>query len=300
MIWAELRALLRDRLAAGGSESPGTEARWIVEHLCASHDGTAVDDDEAVPAPVVTRALEMSERRAAGEPLQYVLGTWPFRDFEVMVDSRVLVPRPETEVTAEVAIEEAGRLGFAPGRGDPWAEPAGGLIVDLGTGSGVIALTLARALADAQIWASDASDAALAVASANVAGAGTIGRRIRLAQGDWFDALPVVLRGQVQLVVTNPPYVSEAEFADLPEVIVHHEPRDALVAGRSGLEAIEVIVCDASRWLAPQATLVVEIAPHQADIVTELARRSGFDDVVVRPDLTGRPRILVARRYPRS
>ncbi|MGZ6885046.1 MAG: peptide chain release factor N(5)-glutamine methyltransferase [Acidimicrobiia bacterium] len=286
----------QQRLAALGVDDPASEARWMLEE--ASGMDTAEQILEA-EVPATRRAtatmVQLLERRAAGEPLQYVLGSWSFRGIDLLVDRRVLIPRPETEVVAEIAIAEVARLGERVGRVDPWA---GALtqyaVADLGTGSGAIALALAVSLPDAEVWATDVSEDALAVARANVAGAGTPAARIRIAGGSWFDALPGELRGTLLLVVANPPYVAADE--DLPAVVREWEPPEALVAGPTGREAIEHLVDTASEWLDPAGTLVLELAPHQSEHVAARARAAGFVDVSVRPDLTGRARALVARR----
>jgi release factor glutamine methyltransferase len=226
----------------------------------------------------------MVTRRAAGEPLQYVLGHWSFRGLELLVDRRVLIPRPETEQVVEVALGELRALRESA--------PAP-QVVDLGTGSGAIGLAIASEVTDAQVWATDSSADALAVARANLAGIGSLAAaRVRMAQGSWFDPLPGELRGWVQLVVTNPPYVALAD--ELPDVVAAWEPPQALYSGPTGLEAITEIVGQSPDWLARPGALVVEVAPHQAGQVLALAQGS-FDEVEIRPDLAGRDRALVAR-----
>jgi release factor glutamine methyltransferase len=146
----------------------------------------------------------------------------------------------------------------------------------------------------ARVWGTDRSPEALAVARANLAGLGSrIATRVRLVTGDWFHALPAEMRGRVDLVVCNPPYVAADEA--LPAEVADWEPADALVAGPTGLEDVARIVAEAPTWLRRPGALVVEIAPHQAEEATALTRRAGFDDVAVRPDLAGRPRALVGR-----
>jgi release factor glutamine methyltransferase len=226
----------------------------------------------------------MVERRESGEPLQYAVGRWGFRHLDLLVDHRVLIPRPETETVVGVALDELKSLGPAP------------TVVDLGTGSGAIALSVAREVPDAHVWATDVSADALAVARANLAGlGGRAAPRVRLVEGSWFRALPPLLRGHVHVIVSNPPYVSEAEVADLPPEVARWEPMSALIAGPTGLEQIEQIVAEAPAWLTRPGALVVEIAPHQVDAAEALARDAGFVDVDVRPDLVGRPRALVGR-----
>jgi release factor glutamine methyltransferase len=219
----------------------------------------------------------MVARRAAGEPLQYVLGRWGCRSLVVFVDKRVLIPRPETEGVVEHALAMVDALGAQ-------------VAVDLGTGSGVIALSLAVERRQLTVWATDASDAALDVARANLAGIGRAATRVRLAQGDWFAALPQELGGTIDVVVANPPYV--AAHDDLPHEVVDWEPYEALIAGPTGLEAVERIVRDAPDWLRPHGAVVLEIGETQAERALELC--AGFSKAEVRNDLAGRPRVLVA------
>jgi len=239
--------------------------------------------DDLGPERAVVHAQEMVARRIGGEPLQYVLGRWQFRGLELLVDRRVLIPRPETEMVTEVALGELARTG----RSDP-------LVVDLGTGSGAIGLSLAVEVPGARVWATDVSTAALAVARANLTGLGTrAATRVRLVEGDWWNALPEELLGAVDVVVSNPPYVAADE--DLPPEVADWEPVSALRAGSTGLEALEVVVGEARRWLRPPGVLVAEVAPHQAEAAVAMAVGAGFDEVEMCPDLSGRPRALVAR-----
>lgn len=281
--------------------APTNEARWLVERA-SGYQGAELVAAEGEPAPerAQLHLAAMLARRAAGEPLQYVLGVWSFRGRDLLVDSRVLIPRPETEVTAEVAIEEMQRLGAGRKplrrRSSLDETDAQFLVADLGTGSGAVALALAVELRDAQVWATDISAEALAVARANLAGAGQPAARVRLAEGDWFDALPPELRGRLRVIVTNPPYVAEHELAELPREVADYEPVRALISGPTGLEAIDAVVDAAPEWLEPgTGALVCELAPHQADAAVERARAAGFAEAFVRLDLAGRARVLVAR-----
>lgn len=260
------------------------EAWFVLERASGDNRGRLVSRlGEPVPARTVAFVGQMVERRRAGEPLQYVLGVWGFRRLELIVDRRVLIPRPETETVVEVALGEMEGLG-AP-------RP---LAVDLGTGSGAIALSLALEAPTSRVWATDRSEAALAVARANLAGmGGRVAPRVRLAGGDWFDALPPELRGRVDLIVSNPPYVGATE--QLPAEVADWEPAAALVAGPTGLEAVSAILALAPGWLRRPGAVVIEVAPHQADDAAEAARRAGLTDVEVRPDLAGRLRALVGR-----
>lgn len=245
--------------------------------------------DTTVPARAMPFVERMVERRTTGEPLQYVVGRWGFRHLDLLVDHRVLIPRPETEQVVDVAMAELDRTRLAGGERRL-------RVADLGTGSGAIALSLATERADVEVWASDVSPDACAVATANLAGVGGMAAtRVRIVEGSWFAALPPALLGRVHLVVSNPPYVAEDELPTLDAEVADWEPRLALVPGPTGLEAIEQIVAGARPWLAARGGLVIEIAPHQAHQAVELAHMAGFADADVRPDLSGRPRTLVAR-----
>lgn len=271
--WAELRREAAERLQKAGFPSPEADARWLVEEAAPDAD-----------APVTTRAIAhfdaMLARREAGEPLQYVLGRWGFRTLDLLVDPRVLIPRPETELVAEAAIGELRRLG-------------GRRALDLGTGSGAIALSLAVEVPAVEVWGVDRSPEALQVARANVAGIGRAGARVRLAEGDWFEGLPEELRGALDVVVANPPYVADGD--ELPDEVARWEPRSALLAGPDGLDDLRRIVADAPGWLSRPGSLVVELAPAQGDEVARLALEAGASEARTHVDMTGRVRYVVAR-----
>lgn len=226
---------------------------------------------EAIAGPSLPLE-ELVARRLGGEPLQYIEGTAPFGPLDLLVDERVLVPRPETEGLFEIAAKMV-------------RNPE--VIVDLCTGSGALALALKKEFPTAAVFATDISPEAIEVATEN--------RHrnrldIYLAQGDLFDPLPASIFGEVDLMVANPPYVSESEFDSLP-ADVQREPRIALVAGRTGLEVIQAIGASASRWLRPGGVLVCEIGEKQG-----VSASSSFLDLptVIRKDLAGRDRYLVA------
>ncbi len=282
------RTSLADRLGSA------TEARWLEQF--------------APPG----RLDELVERRLAGEPLQYVLGSWAFRTLELTVDRRALIPRPETEQVVEAALGELRRLAplgdpGPPDRSDRPAPPdrpgrRAAVVVDLGTGTGAVGLSIAVE-AGATVWATDADPDAVALAATNrsrvAADHPSIADRVALATGDWFAAVPAELRGRIDLVVSNPPYVAAGEWPDLPAE-VRREPRRALVAGDGsdgtpGLADVEAVLRGAATWLARPGAVVVELAPHQAAAAVELARSAGFTDVDIARDLAGRDRAVVGR-----
>lgn len=302
--WSGLYAHALDRLG------DRHEARWLVEEASDSTWAEIVGSHPDVTVRARTYLMEMVERRAGGEPLQYVLGSWSFRSLDLMVDPRVLIPRPETEQVVEVALAELDRVRDRRGRTPPVAaigltarspqDSRPDIVVDLGTGSGAIALSVVSERTGVEVWATDRSPNALDVARSNLAGLGGFAAtRVRMVEGDWWGALPEQIRGRVDLVVSNPPYISSAEMTALDPGVVGWEPRSALEAGPRGLEAVSEILIGAKTgdWLAPGATIVIEIAPHRAGAAMEIAVAHGFARELVhtRPDLAGRERALVVR-----
>lgn len=245
-------------LAAAGVENSQQEARWIVED-----------------ARDASEANGWARRRAAREPLQYVLGAAAFRNLRLEVGPGVFIPRPETEVVAGRAIELL---------------PAGGVAVDLCTGSGAIALALADEVPGVTVHATEASEDALGWARRNAKDA------VVLHRGDLFEPLPDDLKGTLDLVVSNPPYVSFDEAEVLPADVIDHEPHDALFSGPDGLGVIRRIIGEARSWLKPGGWLVLEIGETQGEAVESLLGDNGYRDVAIAPDLAGRDRIAEGRR----
>jgi release factor glutamine methyltransferase len=222
------------------------------------------------------------ERRLSGEPLQYIEGAVDFGQIEVVTDRRALIPRPETEQLLEQAVMALGEAG------------PGTVIVDLCTGSGALALGLKSRFPAAQVHATDISEEALSLAAEN---SSRLGFDVALHHGDLFEALPADLRERIDLLVTNPPYVAEDEWSDLPVEIRDNEPRAALVAGQSGFEVIDRIALDAPWWLGVGGWLFCEIGETQGEAA--VGAFGAWLDVDLRRDLAGRDRILVARKGAR-
>ncbi|RLE15699.1 MAG: peptide chain release factor N(5)-glutamine methyltransferase [Actinobacteria bacterium] len=211
------------------------------------------------------------ERRRDGEPLQYIEGAVPFGSVEIQVDDRVLVPRPETEYLFELVTALA-------------EDPA--VIVDLCTGSGNLALALAAFFVDAEVFAVDLSPEAAIVARGN---AKSNDLDIHVLVGDLFDPLPDSLRGRVDLLVSNPPYLAAGEVAGLP-ADVSAEPEMALVAGPKGDEMLSRIARQAEDWLVPGGLIACEISEFHGDRIAEIFERY---DARIRQDLTGRDRYVI-------
>ena len=255
------------------------EARWLVEEFVPGAD------------PDAARALHLAaQRRLAGEPLQYVIGHWPFRTLDLDVDPRVLIPRPETEELVDVALQELARLGVTA--------PA---ILDLGCGSGAIGLSILHELQlrgiAGNLVALDESSDALAVARRNALKHGL--RAVSFVHSAWFNSLDATLQGHFDLIVSNPPYVGASEMSELDPVL-GFEPRGALIApdcaGVVGFADLAEIIRESPTWLAPHGVLVCEHGMSQREAATSASRVAGFSEVDDLDDLAGHPRVLVARR----
>jgi len=275
------RELLADTAALLGNAQ---DARFVCEHAAGLDAGEfAAALGETVAQRMGVHVRDMVQRRLAGEPLQYVLGRWAFRHLDLLVDRRVLIPRPETELVAQVALDAARAV--QPTR----------VVVDLGTGSGAIGLSLAHELplTGTTVWLTDVSGDALDVARANLAGIGRNGSNVRVVQGDWFAALPDELRGTVDVMVANPPYIAEDDTS-IEHVVAAHEPHVALFAAADGLAALRVIVAGARPWLRTRGVLVLEIGHGQGAVVRDVLITNEFQNVEIRSDFAGRDRIAVA------
>lgn len=275
------RALVQLEAIAG--DGAAREARWLVREVAGVERSWVTLLDERAEVAELARFDALVARRAAGEPLQYVIGHWPFRSVDLCVDERALIPRPETEQVADVALAELDALGAdAP------------VVVDLGTGTGALALSIAVERPDTWVLGIEMSRPALELAMENRDRVGLGVKRVAFAAGSWFTKLPDDLRGVIDLIVTNPPYVATTDEID--EAVRNWEPSGALFAGADGLDDLTVIIAEAPGWLAPHGVLVAEIGAAQGRAVTVLAADAGFTDVEIRADLAGHDRILVARR----
>jgi len=267
-------ALLSDARAAGVDR---LDAQLLLAHrLGQTRTWVLAHDDAIVAADLATRVRAELAERARGVPLAYLVGTREFRGLTLQVTPAVLVPRPETELLVEWALE------LLPA--DP-ASPAE--VVDLGTGSGAIALSVKAARPQARMTATDASACALAVARAN---ARLLGLDIGFAEGDWWT--PLAGR-RFDLALCNPPYIDAAD-PHLPDL--HAEPQAALTPGRDGLAALAIIVGSAGPLLRRGASLLLEHGHDQGSAVRALLVRNGFVEVQTRRDLAGHERVTGGRR----
>ena len=269
------------------------EARWLCEEASGLYGAEFLDELDQPATQRMGIALQaMVGRRLAGEPLQYVLGHWPFRHIDLLVDPRVLIPRPETEEVAGAAIERARQV--RTGKAHTGAVLR---IADLGTGSGAIGLAMANELPNVgvEVWITDTSPDALDVARANIAGIGRNAANVRVALGSWCSALPADLRGAFDVIVSNPPYIAVGDM-EVETLVSKHEPHSALFADADGLADIFAVAAQSREWLAPHGWLVIEIGHRQGSAVRSELEHLGYVEIEIRADLAGRDRIAIARR----
>ena len=262
-------AAVAARLATAGVDTPRVDAEILVAHVLGeTRSGLHADGSRRLTHEQRAELDRLLARRVAREPLAYVLGEWGFRRLTLGVDSRVLVPRPETEVVVERCLARLAGL----------EEPR---VLDVGTGSGAIALAIADEHPGARVTAIDASEDALAVARANAA---RTGLEIELRRHDLFAGLP---EGPWDLVVSNPPYIGDDELAGLEPEVREWEPRAAVV----GEGTTERVASAARDVLRPSGALVLETAGGHAEEIAALLGELGYLDVRVTDDLTGRSRV---------
>jgi release factor glutamine methyltransferase len=293
-----------DYLKTNGSETPRLDA----EVLLASAKGcerimlyTAFD--EVVSDDLRTKFRELVKRRAAGEPVAYLVGKREFYSLSFRVTPDVLIPRPETELVVVTALDvlatgpkskvqspksDDASSGLGPGTLDL------GLVADVGAGSGAIAIAIAKHAPACRVTAIDISPAALAVARENAKMHG-VAERIEFLEGDLL--APLAPEPRFAVIASNPPYVSEPEFAQLSPQVRDHEPRGALVAGPIGTEVIERLIPQAAERLLPGGWLIVELSPMTASRVVELLAADGrYEPATLSKDLAGHARVAKARR----
>jgi release factor glutamine methyltransferase len=265
-------------LGSKGVESPRLNAEHLIGHalklkrmqLYLQFERVLIEAELELIRPLI-------KRRAQREPLQYIIGTAEFSGLKLKVDRRALIPRPETEYLVEILV---GQCVPPPAR-----------VLDLGTGTGAIALALARAWPDAKVTAVDASSAALELADENKTLVDLAGR-VDLVLSSWFEGLKT--EEKFELIVSNPPYLSDQESTDAEPEVRNHEPKSALVATEGGIADLRTILGAAPRFLMAGGLLALETGISHHAALMEIARESGFVRVESRRDLTGRDRFLLA------
>ena len=276
---AEAVAQIRHRLAAAGVPTPQVDADLLVRHVTGWSASTLALRATDAADPETLGVLEpLVERREGREPLQLIVGTVGFRYLEVEVRPGVFIPRPETEVLAGEAIVRV---------------PPGGIVVEPCTGSGAIACAVATEAPAGRVVATDTSQAAVALASDNAA---QVGADVTVLMGDLLEPVPRQLVGNVDVLVSNPPYLAAGELAACEPEIADWDPHEALVSGPTGSEATDRLIDLARTWLRPGGWLLLELDSSRASATAGQARAAGLHDVEVLADLTGADRIVVARR----
>ena len=286
----EITDQVADRLAAAGVPSPEVDAERIVEHVLERFGWDLLGCD--------THVLEgLIARREAREPLQQILGRTWFRHLEVACVAGVFVPRPETEVVAGLAIHAAAGV----------PSP---VVIDACTGSGVIALAVASEVPNARVTAVDRSSVAVDLARENLARLTAAtpaepwkpgpwlapGATVEVLEGDLLAPVPADLRGHVDVLVSNPPYLPAADATTWEPEVADHDPHDALIGGPDGHEVVDELLRLAATWLRPGGTVVVEIDDRRGAAAAATATAAGLVAIRIAPDLTGRDRAVVARR----
>lgn len=273
----EVQQRLRERLAAAGVASPAVEATRLLEALIGLTPSGQLLESERELTPQEGATLEVwTRRREAREPLQHIVGTAGFYGLDLAVTPAALIPRPETEVLVVLALEALDRLGVPTPH-----------LLDIGTGSGAIALALKRERPASEVWATDVSQPALDLARHN---AERLDLDVRFAQADLLDGAEVAAFARsAELLVSNPPYLPDGDrAAAAPEVA--HDPATALYAGERGLDLFERLERQAGALLRPGAVLIVELDPRNIDEASQLAR--GWAEAAIERDLVGRRRFL--------
>jgi release factor glutamine methyltransferase len=266
-------------LASRGVESPRLSAEHLVGHaLGLNRMRLYLEFERPLTEPELVRIRPLVKRRSQREPLQHILGEVDFAGVRLKVDRRALIPRPETELLVEVVAS--------------WAveNPPVARIADLGTGTGAIALGLAERLPSVTVLAVDREDAALTLARENGA-ARSCGARVEFVRSDWFTAMP---SAPYDIIVSNPPYLSEAELVDVAPEVRDFEPRSALVAAEDGLGDLLKIISGAGEHLRRGGLLALETGPSQHAALIAAATAAGYSKVESRRDLAGRDRFILA------
>jgi release factor glutamine methyltransferase len=274
------------QLAVAGIDTPEVDARWLVDHVT-ELTGSCTGCGAALLDGLVAR-------RVAREPVQVIVGRTWFRELELACEVGVFVPRPETEIVAGLAIAVARAAGPSP------------LVVEPCTGTGAIALSVAVEVPGVRVVATDVDPAAVALARRNLdrvragaAGAALVAREVAVLEGDLLAPVGAELRGEVDVLVANPPYLPVSDRGTWEPEVGDHDPDRALVGGPDGHEVVDALLTAARGWLRPGGTVVLEIDERRGADAAAAADRAGLTDVRLEPDLTGRTRAVVARRPAR-
>ena len=273
-----LRSLL------SGTALPPSEARLLMSHVLEKHyqlprSALLSRDDMVLSSEAISQWQEMQSKRLVGEPIAYLIGKRGFHDIELYVAPGVLIPRPETELLVEIGLQEIARLHGST------------KVLDLGTGSGAIALAIANAAPQALLTATDQSSETLDIAKTN-AQLLKLESRVKLMQGSWYEALSVGAR--FDIILSNPPYISSLD-PHLSQGDLRFEPKSALTDHANGLTCLEAIIDGAKDHLSPNGLIAVEHGFDQSDVVVDLLKAAGLSDIQTYLDLAGHRRVASGR-----
>lgn len=270
-------------------EFPEINADTLLSHVLScdrtwlyTNPDTVLDDTD------IRKYQELIYKRSFHVPLQYITHKVEFMSLDFVVDERVLIPRPETEILVEAVLSKA--------QDDEFSDK-NIIIMEIGTGSGNIAVSLAKNLSNAEIYTNDISDDALTLAKTNVQ-SHDVADKVHLLHGDFFGVFyNFVEKEQVDFIVSNPPYISESEWKGLEPEVKEHEPREALVGGEDGMHYYRQIIKEASDWLRPGGYLVLEIGETQTNAIKKLIlNKEHYGKIEIIKDLQGKERVISARR----
>lgn len=270
---------VRDRFRAAGIDTAELDARLLAQHVLGTDSmGLVRREREPIAGDGAARLEALAQRRLVGEPISRIVGEKEFWSLRLTVNEATLVPRPDTETLVGEAI------GFLETR-------KGQRFLDLGTGSGAIAVAIAVGLSRATGIATDISTAAIEAAKINAERHG-VARRLEFRQGSWWQAVPHT--ELFDLIVTNPPYIATARIEELPPEVRFYDPRPALDGGWDGLEAYRAIASQAARRLLRGGVVMLEVGFNQGDVVQKMFLRAGFAAAEIIKDLNGLDRVVVA------
>jgi release factor glutamine methyltransferase len=286
----ELLRTAKESLERSSIEDASREAETIIAHCLKTVRATLYRDNPEIPEDLATKINSLVKRRATREPLQYILGYIDFLGLKIKVGQGVLIPRPETELLAEEAVKIISNFvasGDSPGREN---RISNFIILDLCTGSGCLALSLAKELPDIEVYGIDTSDSALKYANEN-AELNMI-KNVTFLKGSLFEPVKGLT---FDLIVSNPPYIRSNDIKDLQPEIKGWEPQDALDGGADGLDYYKLIIHAVKNHLNEGGYLMLELGINQADAVKRMAENAGLKDIIFIKDYAGIDRILVTK-----
>ena len=274
-------------LRKAGIDQPRLEAEMLLT-LCLDIDRLQLRLRQEDTLKTEDRSLYTAfvQRRCSGEPFAYIRGSKDFYGRCFAVNSHVLIPRPETEMIVDIAVRVSRAMAGMSERDIN--------CIDLGTGSGVLAITMALEIERIKVWAVDISEKALAVAEQNAC-ALKVDEKITFCLGSYFDALSGLIHPRFDLIISNPPYISGLDMVDLPVDVIKYEPVQALLGGQEGLDGYRHILADVAGHITKLGTLIMEIGDSQQEEVERMCIETGlFSSVITHNDLAGRPRVVEA------